>query len=152
MPPERYAFLNEYAPGRVGPGGDEPVDGCVVGDDPRAAAGLYDHGLAGEPVDHRRGGGLAEATSLLVKVFSGALSDRMRRRKIWALAGYSLAAASKPFIAVAGSVGVLAGRGSSIGWAGAARRAQDAFDCRRDAAGNPGRLSACGSPWTPWGR
>lgn len=53
--------------------------------------------------------GLAEATSLLVKVFSGALSDRMRRRKIWALAGYGLAAASKPFIAVAGSVGVLAG-------------------------------------------
>lgn len=53
--------------------------------------------------------GLAEATSLLVKVVSGSLSDRMRRRKIWAMAGYGLAAASKPFIAVAGSVALLAG-------------------------------------------
>jgi MFS family permease len=53
--------------------------------------------------------GLAEATSLLVKVFSGAMSDRMRRRKIWAMVGYGLAAASKPFIALAGSVTLLAG-------------------------------------------
>lgn len=53
--------------------------------------------------------GLAEATSLLVKVVSGALSDRMRRRKIWAMAGYGLAAAAKPFIAMAGSVPLLAG-------------------------------------------
>lgn len=53
--------------------------------------------------------GFAEATALMVKVFSGALSDRMRRRKVWALVGYGLAAASKPFIAVAGSVAMLAG-------------------------------------------
>jgi len=53
--------------------------------------------------------GVAEATSLLVKVFSGAMSDRMRRRKIWAMAGYGLAAAAKPFIALAGSVALLAG-------------------------------------------
>jgi MFS family permease len=53
--------------------------------------------------------GLAEATSLIVKVFSGAWSDRMRRRKVWALVGYGLAAASKPFIAVAGSVALLTG-------------------------------------------
>lgn len=53
--------------------------------------------------------GLAEATSLIVKVFSGALSDRMQRRKVWALVGYGLAAASKPFIATAGSVAMLTG-------------------------------------------
>jgi MFS family permease len=39
--------------------------------------------------------GVAEATALIVKVFSGYLSDRARRRKPLVLAGYGIAALSK---------------------------------------------------------
>ncbi|MDE2291683.1 MAG: MFS transporter, partial [Elusimicrobia bacterium] len=48
--------------------------------------------------------GVAEATALVVKVFSGALSDLWGRRKGLAVAGYGLSALSKPFFALAGSV------------------------------------------------
>ena len=55
--------------------------------------------------------GLAEATALIVKVFSGALSDRWGRRKPLALLGYGLGALSKPFFALAPGAGwVLAAR------------------------------------------
>lgn len=40
--------------------------------------------------------GLAEATALMVKLFSGALSDYLGRRKGLALMGYGLGAMSKP--------------------------------------------------------
>jgi len=46
--------------------------------------------------------GAAEATALVVKVFSGALSDRWGRRKPLALLGYGLGALSKPLFALAG--------------------------------------------------
>jgi len=49
--------------------------------------------------------GLAEATASLTKVFSGRLSDHLRRRKPLALAGYALAAATKPLFALAPTVG-----------------------------------------------
>ena len=49
--------------------------------------------------------GIAEATALIVKVFSGTLSDYLGRRKALAVFGYALGAASKPLFAVAGSVG-----------------------------------------------
>ena len=45
--------------------------------------------------------GAAEATALIVKVFSGALSDWLGRRKGLALLGYGLGAASKPLFALA---------------------------------------------------
>ena len=45
--------------------------------------------------------GAAEATALIVKVFSGALSDWLGRRKGLALLGYALGAASKPLFALA---------------------------------------------------
>jgi MFS family permease len=45
--------------------------------------------------------GVAEATALIVKVFSGVLSDRWRNRKGLAAAGYGLGALSKPFFALA---------------------------------------------------
>src|SRR5690348_1315385 len=45
--------------------------------------------------------GLAEATALIVKVFSGVLSDWFGRRKPLAVLGYGLAAASKPLFAIA---------------------------------------------------
>ena len=52
--------------------------------------------------------GVANATAAIVKVFSGALSDRMGRRKPLAALGYGLAAATKPIFAMAGSVGWIA--------------------------------------------
>ena len=55
--------------------------------------------------------GLAEATALIVKVFSGALSDWLGRRKGLALLGYALGAVTKPLFALATGAGlVLAAR------------------------------------------
>jgi MFS family permease len=45
--------------------------------------------------------GAAESTALIVKVFSGTLSDRWRNRQGIAAAGYGLAAFSKPLFALA---------------------------------------------------
>jgi MFS family permease len=47
--------------------------------------------------------GVAEATASIGKLFSGRLSDRSRRRKPWIVAGYGLAALSKPLFPLAGS-------------------------------------------------
>jgi MFS family permease len=47
--------------------------------------------------------GVAESTALIVKVFSGTLSDRWRNRKGLTAVGYGLAAASKPLFALATS-------------------------------------------------
>lgn len=52
--------------------------------------------------------GAANATASIVKVFSGALSDALGRRKALTVLGYGLAAATKPVFALAGSVGVVA--------------------------------------------
>ncbi len=49
--------------------------------------------------------GIAEATAQVVKVFSGALSDRIGKRKPLALVGYGLAALTKPIFPLAGSLG-----------------------------------------------
>jgi MFS family permease len=51
--------------------------------------------------------GLAESTALIVKVFSGALSDYLGRRKGLALLGYGLGALSKPLFALAPGIGLL---------------------------------------------
>ena len=53
--------------------------------------------------------GLAEATAMVVKVFSGAWSDWLGRRKPLALLGYGLGAASKPLFALASGVGMVLG-------------------------------------------
>ena len=45
--------------------------------------------------------GIAEATALIVKVFSGTLSDRWRKRQAITAFGYGLAAFSKPLFALA---------------------------------------------------
>ena len=52
--------------------------------------------------------GAAEATALIVKVFSGALSDYLGRRKGLALLGYGLGALTKPLFALAPGVGLVA--------------------------------------------
>jgi MFS family permease len=51
--------------------------------------------------------GLAEATALIVKVFSGVLSDWLGRRKGLALLGYTLGALTKPLFALAPGVGLV---------------------------------------------
>ncbi|MCU4654784.1 MFS transporter [Roseibacterium sp. SDUM158016] len=51
--------------------------------------------------------GIAEATASITKVFSGALSDRIGRRKELAALGYGLAAITKPVFPLAPSIGWL---------------------------------------------
>ena len=53
--------------------------------------------------------GVAEATSSLLKVFSGWLSDKLKARKWLAVSGYALSAISKPFFYFANSWGMVAG-------------------------------------------
>ena len=51
--------------------------------------------------------GLAEATALIVKVFSGTLSDYLGRRKGLAVLGYALGALSKPLFALSSGAGLV---------------------------------------------
>src|SRR5262245_27769637 len=49
--------------------------------------------------------GIAEAATAVTKVFSGAVSDRLRRRKPIVVLGYALAALTKPIFPLANSIG-----------------------------------------------
>ncbi len=51
--------------------------------------------------------GVAESTALVVKVFSGVLSDHFRRRKGLAVIGYALGALTKPAFALAQGAGMV---------------------------------------------
>ncbi len=51
--------------------------------------------------------GTAEAAALIVKVFSGTVSDYLGRRKALAVVGYALGALSKPLFAIATSAGMV---------------------------------------------
>jgi MFS family permease len=51
--------------------------------------------------------GLAEATALVVKVFSGVISDYFRKRKALAVLGYGLGALTKPLFALAPGAGLI---------------------------------------------
>jgi MFS family permease len=51
--------------------------------------------------------GMAEATALIVKIFSGAISDYIGRRKGLLLLGYGLAAVTKPLFPLAQSAGMV---------------------------------------------
>jgi MFS family permease len=51
--------------------------------------------------------GVAEATASIVKIFSGAVSDWLGKRKMLAALGYGLAAFTKPVFPLAGSLGWL---------------------------------------------
>jgi sugar phosphate permease len=48
--------------------------------------------------------GIAEATTSIVKIFSGALSDLLGKRKLLAVLGYGLAAFTKPVFPIATSI------------------------------------------------
>lgn len=49
--------------------------------------------------------GIAEATALITKVFSGYVSDRFRKRKLLVVLGYGLAALTRPMFPLASSLG-----------------------------------------------
>ncbi len=51
--------------------------------------------------------GLAESTALIVKVFSGAFSDYLGKRKGLTVFGYGLGALTKPLFAIASSTGIV---------------------------------------------
>jgi len=51
--------------------------------------------------------GLAESTALIIKVFSGSLSDYLGRRKGLALLGYAMGALTKPLFALAPGIGLV---------------------------------------------
>jgi len=51
--------------------------------------------------------GLAESTALIVKVFSGAISDYLGKRKGLAVFGYALGALTKPLFAIAPTTGIV---------------------------------------------
>lgn len=51
--------------------------------------------------------GFAEATALIVKIFSGVISDVTGKRKALALLGYSMAALTKPVFPLASSLGLV---------------------------------------------
>ncbi len=53
--------------------------------------------------------GIAEATASIVKVFSGALSDKIGRRKPLVVLGYGLAALSKPLFPLASTLALVLG-------------------------------------------
>jgi MFS family permease len=48
--------------------------------------------------------GIAEATASIVRIFSGALSDRLGKRKLLAVFGYGLAAVTRPIFPLAASL------------------------------------------------
>ena len=51
--------------------------------------------------------GMAESTALMVKVFSGVLSDYLGKRKVLALFGYAMGALTKPLFALATGTGIV---------------------------------------------
>jgi hypothetical protein len=61
--------------------------------------------------------GIAEATANITKIFSGALSDWLAKRKLLAAIGYSFAACTKPVFPLATTVGwVIAARFIETHW------------------------------------
>ena len=95
--------------------------------------------------------GVAEATALIVKVFSGVLSDYIGKRKILAVIGYGLGAISKPLFPLALTRGLGVRRAlhrphrqghTRCSARRAGRRSGASGDTRRG-------LTACASRWTP---
>jgi MFS family permease len=52
-------------------------------------------------------GGISESTDAIFRIFSGRLSDRLRRRKLLAVLGYGLSTLAKPFMYLASTWGVV---------------------------------------------
>lgn len=81
--------------------------------------------------------GVAEATALILKVFSGVISDYVGKRKGLALLGYGLGALSKPLFAIAPTSGVVfSARMIDRVGKGIRGAPRDALGRRRHPAGN----------------
>ena len=53
--------------------------------------------------------GLADAMANFIKIYSGRISDKIQRRKIFAILGYSLSVAIRPFYILIGAIGGILG-------------------------------------------
>ena len=92
--------------------------------------------------------GIAEATASITKVFSGALSDWLGKRKLLAALGYGLAAFTKPIFPLAPTVGwLVAARFIDRVGKGIRGAPRDALvaDMRRPICAAP--VSASGNRW-----
>jgi MFS family permease len=89
--------------------------------------------------------GIAEATASITKIFSGALSDWLGKRKFLAVLGYGLAAFTKPVFPLAPTVGwLVAARFVDRVGKGMRRSVAPASDCASrstPSAPSPGRCS-----------
>lgn len=98
--------------------------------------------------------GFAEGTVSVVKIFSGAISDWLGRRKMPTLIGYGIAAVTKPLFPLANSFGlVVTARLIDRVGKGIREAPRDALIARFDAP-RPQRieLTACDRVWTPSGQ
>lgn len=95
--------------------------------------------------------GVAEATALCVKVFSGVISDYIGKRKGLAVLGYGLGALSKPLFALASTSGMIFSArmidrvGKGIRGHPEMRSLLTLLRPRSE-----GRLMACARHWTRW--
>ena len=95
------------AEGHLGAGLGLDADGHLLGDDPRLLPIYLVTVLGASTLTVGIIEGIAEATASIVKVFSGALSDWLGKRKLLAALGYGLAAFTKPVFPLAPTVGWL---------------------------------------------
>jgi MFS family permease len=85
-------------------------------------------------------GGLSESTDAIFRIFSGWFSDRVRKRKLLAVLGYSISTLAKPFMYLASSWGaVLAIRFSDRVGKGIRTSPRDALVADSVSAGERGR-------------
>lgn len=95
--------------------------------------------------------GLAEATALCVKVFSGVISDYIGKRKGLAVLGYGLGALSKPLFALASTSGMIfSARMIDRVGKGIRGAPRDAIVADVTPPRSEGRLMACARHWTRW--
>lgn len=97
--------------------------------------------------------GLAEATANLAKLASGRLSDRSMKRKPWIMAGYGLAALSKPLFPLAqGAIELIGARFMDRVGKGIRGSPRDAMVADETPPKSAAPLLGCARPWTRWGR
>ena len=92
--------------------------------------------------------GIAKATSSVLKLFSGVLTDKTRSAKPWVVGGYTLAALSRPLMSLASSWPiVLALRFSDRVGKGLRSSPRDALLAKATQPLSVDLHSACTDPW-----
>jgi MFS family permease len=93
--------------------------------------------------------GIAEATANFAKLVSGRLSDRSARRKPWIVAGYGLAALSKPLFPLAnGALTLMGARFADRIGKGIRGSPRDAMVADETPPKSGAPPSGCGKHWT----